>query len=195
MIGRAIPNAITLLRILLAFPLVWLLLERQHALVLMLFAVAGASDALDGFLARRFDWGSRLGALLDPLADKILLVSAYLTLGWTGQLPAWLVGLVVLRDVVIVSGAALYRLVIGRVEMAPTMISKANTALQVLLVLATLVSLGVQRLPPLLLDGIILSVVATTVASGAHYVWSWSCKAVVAKRRVRDIRAQGSDHD
>ncbi|WP_303900951.1 CDP-alcohol phosphatidyltransferase family protein [Thiohalomonas denitrificans] len=174
---KAIPNLITLFRILLVIPLIGLLINRQYGMVLGLFAVAGASDALDGFLARRFGWSSRLGALLDPLADKLLMVSSYITMGLLGMLPAWLVILVILRDIVIVSGATAYQFLIGRVEMEPTLISKANTALQVLLVLLVLFSLAMQALPEAMIDGMVLAVAVTTVWSGLKYVGIWGRRA------------------
>lgn len=185
MTAKVIPNLITSFRILLVIPLVWLLAADRYGAVLVLFAVAGLSDAVDGHLARRFGWMSRLGAVLDPLADKLLMVSAYLTLGLIGALPVLLVGLVLVRDLVIVGGALAYHLLIGRVEMEPTLVSKANTALQVLLVLLVLFSRGIQPLPPVLLDGVMLAVAASTVASGVNYVWIWSRKARARRRESR----------
>lgn len=178
MTPKVIPNLITVFRILLVIPMVWLLSQRQYAAVLGLFAVAGLSDALDGYLARRFGWFTRIGAVLDPLADKLLMVSSYLTLGVLGMLPPWLVALVILRDVVIVTGAAAYRSLFGEIEMQPMFISKANTALQVLLVLLVLFSAGLQPLPAAVLEGSILAVAITTVASGIGYVWTWSRRAI-----------------
>jgi len=107
--------------------------------------------------------------------------TAYVALGWIGVLPFWLVVLVLLRDGVIVAGAVAYRLVFGEVEMAPTLISKANTALQILLVLVVLFSLVFQPLPQALTAGIILAVAASTAASGALYVWTWGRRALRRK--------------
>jgi cardiolipin synthase len=95
-----IPNIITVFRFLLVPPLVLLLLNHQYGAALIVFGVAGFSDALDGFLAKRYGWSSRMGALMDPLADKLLLVSSFVTLGWLGWIPLWLVALVILRDVI-----------------------------------------------------------------------------------------------
>ena len=94
-----IPNLITVFRFLLVPPLVWLLLNDRFGAALVVFGVAGFSDGLDGFLAKRFHWTSRIGALLDPLADKLLLIASFVTLGWLGWIPVWLVVLVCLRDV------------------------------------------------------------------------------------------------
>jgi cardiolipin synthase len=182
--ASAIPNLITFSRILLVGPVVWLLAAREFTAVLLLFGVAAASDALDGYLARRFDWGSRLGALLDPIADKLLLVSSVVTLGWLGLLPWWLVLLVVARDLIIVGGAFAYQLLVGEVEMAPTLLSKANTALQVAVVLLLLFAHGLQPLPRAVLDGVMYGLAVTTLASGGHYVWSWANKALRAKGRT-----------
>ena len=93
---RHLPNLLTLLRLLLTLPIAWLLLSERFAAALWLFAVAGASDALDGFLARRFGWVSRVGSVLDPLADKLLLVTSYVCLGLSQVLPWWLTLLVLL---------------------------------------------------------------------------------------------------
>ena len=100
-----IPNLITVMRIVLVVPVSWSLLRQEFGLALALFFVAGVSDGLDGFLAKHYGWSSRLGALLDPLADKALLVACYASLAWIGLLPVWLLVLVVARDVVIVAGA------------------------------------------------------------------------------------------
>ena len=103
-----IPNIITVFRFLLVPPVVLLLLNHRYGAALIVFGVAGFSDALDGFLAKRYGWSSRMGAIMDPLADKLLLVASFVTLGWLGLIPPWLVALVILRDVVIVIGAMIY---------------------------------------------------------------------------------------
>lgn len=175
--ARDIPNLITSLRIVLVVPILWLLLEERYGPVLLLFVVAGVSDALDGFLAKYFGWTSRLGGILDPLADKLLLMGTILALGWLGQLPVWLVALVVLRDVVIVSGAISYHLLIERFEATPLPISKLNTLLQLMLVLAVMVNCGVTVLPAGLLQGLIALTALTTVWSGFAYVWRWGWRA------------------
>ena len=145
---RDIPNLISFLRIALVIPIMVLLHRQEFGLVLVLFAVAGLSDGLDGYLARRFNWRSELGALLDPLGDKFLLVGVYLVFGWNGLLPLWLVGLVILRDVVIVSGAIAYRQVCHELTMEPTLISKANTLLQIMLGIQVIAATMGATLPP-----------------------------------------------
>jgi cardiolipin synthase len=172
-----IPNIITVFRFLLVPPLILLLLRQHFGLALLVFGIAGFSDALDGYLAKRFNWSSRLGALLDPLADKLLLVSCFVTLGWLHWIPLWLVGVVILRDLVIVSGALVYNFRIERLEAEPSMVSKLNTFTQIMLVLAVLFSQSVTALPYLWMDVLLYCVFVTTLWSGLDYVWRWSRRA------------------
>lgn len=174
---RDIPNIITAFRFLLVAPVVILLLQGRFAAALVVFGVAGFSDALDGFLAKHYGWQSRLGGLMDPLADKLLLVSSFVTLGWLGWIPAWVVALVILRDLVIVAGAIFYNMRIEQVEAEPTMVSKLNTAAQIFLVLAVIFSLGVQTIPVFWIDMLLYSVLVTTLWSGLDYVWIWGRRA------------------
>jgi cardiolipin synthase len=178
-----IPNLISLLRIALVLPTVAALVNGQYAFALVLFAVAGVSDGLDGYVAKRYHYESRPGTLLDPLADKLLLVATYLVLAWQGLLPMWLMIAVVARDLVILAGAGLYYLLIGAYDMAPTLVSKFNTLTQILLGLLIVFSRGVHELPPQLIEGLIFLVLATTIASGADYVWTWGARALRAKGR------------
>jgi cardiolipin synthase len=175
--ARDIPNVITAFRFLLVPPVVILLLQERFTAALVVFGVAGFSDALDGFLAKRFDWRSRLGGIMDPLADKLLLVSSFVTLGWLGLIPAWLVLLVILRDLVIVAGATFYHMRIEQFEAEPSVASKLNTAAQILLVLAVMFSFGIQVLPAILIDVLSYSVLATILWSGFDYVWTWGRRA------------------
>lgn len=170
---RDIPNLITGLRILLVAPFLWLLLEEHYGAALLLFVIAGVSDALDGFLAKYYGWTSELGGLLDPIADKLLLVGAILVLGWLNELPGWLVALVIGRDLVIVGGAVVYHLRIERFHAAPLPISKLNTLVQLMLVCAVIIHYGLIALPAWLLAGGIYLTALTTVWSGAAYVWRW----------------------
>ncbi|NJN46292.1 MAG: CDP-alcohol phosphatidyltransferase family protein [Candidatus Competibacteraceae bacterium] len=175
---RDIPNLITAARILLVPPILWLLLQERYSTVLLLFLLAGASDGLDGYLAKRFGWSTYLGSILDPLADKLLLMGAIVVLGWQGNLPVWLVVLVILRDVVIVSGALSYHYLIESFEASPLLISKLNTVVQILLVLAILFDQGVRALPEPILVGLLASAALTTVSSGGIYVWEWGRRAL-----------------
>ena len=176
--ARDIPNIITALRFLLVPPVVILLLQERFTAALIVFGVAGLSDGLDGFLARRFDWRSRLGGIMDPLADKLLVVSSFVTLGWLGLIPAWLVLLVILRDLVIIAGATFYHMRIEQFDAEPSVASKLNTAAQVLLVLAVLYSSGIQALPVMLMDVLLYGVLVTTLWSGFDYAWTWGRRAM-----------------
>ena len=175
--ARDIPNLISFLRILLTLPIVWLLFEQEFSYALMLFAVAGFSDGLDGFLAKHFHWQSHLGGLLDPLADKALLMSSYLVLGGLGLLPIWLVILVIFRDLTIMGGALYYHFSVEEVDADPSLVSKLNTLLQIILVLAVVTDAGPLPLPALLLQGLIYATGLTTLVSGSLYVWVWTKKA------------------
>lgn len=177
-----IPNAISLGRMLLVPPMVLLLLNEYYGVTLVLFAVAGVSDALDGYLAKRYGWGSRLGTILDPLADKLLLVSAYLILGWLGEIPLWLVMVVVGRDLVIVAGGVAYHYLIGSYELEPSLLSKLNTLAQIVLVLGILVTHSVLTLPAGMVAALGGLVLVTTLLSGLSYVWTWGVRALRARR-------------
>ena len=168
---------VTLLRLLLTPVFVWLLLNESYQAALWVFLIASASDALDGFLARRFNLGTTLGALLDPLADKLLIGFGILTLAWLQALPLWLAAIIVLRDVLIVVGATAYFYTTGKLEMAPLWISKLNTTLQFVLVLTVLVAYAGIYVTPLLLNLLIGLTLATTLVSGVQYVWTWARKA------------------
>ena len=176
--ARDIPNIITVFRFILVPPVVWAMLNDRVALALLLFGVAGASDAIDGYLAKRNKWSSRIGAIIDPLADKLLLVCTFITLGWLGWIPVWLVVLVILRDLVILTGAVVYHFTIERVTMEPSMASKLNTFTQIMLVLAVMFSRGIEELPATLIDVLLYGVLITTVWSGIGYVWTWSRRAI-----------------
>jgi len=180
-----IPNLITLLRIGLVPPVIIALLNEAFSLALLLYLVAGISDGLDGYIAKRYGYVSRLGSILDPLADKLLLVGTFLALAWLELLPAWLVLTVVLRDILIVAGAAAYHVFIGRYDMAPTLISKLNTLMQIALGLAVVLAQSLVPLPAWLLDGLVFVVLGTTVASGADYVWTWGRRALAARQSRR----------
>ncbi len=182
---RHLPNAITVLRMLLVLPMAWLILEHRYGGALAVAAIAGGSDALDGYLARRCDWRSRLGGMLDPLADKLLLVVAFITLAIVGGLPVWLAGLVIGRDLVIVGGALAYHALVGRFDAAPSRLSKWTTLVQIICVLSVLVYLAgfLDQLEPFVVP-LFLLVAAVTVASGIHYVvvWSWRARNEIRKR-------------
>ncbi|HET9678971.1 MAG TPA: CDP-alcohol phosphatidyltransferase family protein [Gammaproteobacteria bacterium] len=181
---RQLPNLLTSLRLLLIAPFVYALLTERFTAALGLFTLAGITDALDGYLADRFNWHTWLGSVLDPLADKMLLVAAFVALALAGLAPVWLVGLVLLRDIVIVSGALAYHLLIARFQAAPSYLSKLNTLMQLGFVFITLVNAVFAVYGDTLANILIGLVVSTTVASGLHYVWVWTRKAILEKTRV-----------
>lgn len=171
------------MRIALAVPVALLLLHERYLAALILFFVAGVSDGLDGYLAKRFNWRSRLGSVLDPIGDKLLLVATYLALGWTGFIPLWLVVAVLARDIVVLGGALAFHFLIGRYEMAPSLVSKVNTFAQIVLVLAVVVSLAGAALPEWFINAIMSVVFVTTLWSGVDYVWTWGRRAWQARAR------------
>ncbi len=168
-----VPNLISLLR-LAAVPLVvWLIANDRLNAAMWLFAAAGISDAIDGYLARIWRQRTRIGAYLDPLADKMLLVCVFVTLGQVGKLDSWLVILVVSRDVMIVGGIILLFLLEHRIEVQPSFISKANTAAQIAFAALVLARYGLDLSSAAWLAVVEWSkyaVAATTLLSGAHYV-------------------------
>ncbi|MDN6318237.1 MAG: CDP-alcohol phosphatidyltransferase family protein [Marinobacter sp.] len=179
---RWIPNALTFVRILLIAPFAKALLVQEYRLALLIFAVASVTDGLDGFLARHFNWRSRFGAVADPLADKALLVTAYLVLTYTSVLPVWLFALVLGRDLMIVGGGLVYHYCIGRFDMEPSVPGKLNTLVQVLVILGVIVILAGLPVQPAWLDAGIWLVAVSTVLSGGHYIVIWSAKAWRARQ-------------
>ena len=169
----SIPNIITLGRILLVPVIIWAIASGQMEIAFGLFVVAGISDAVDGFLAKRFNMASELGALLDPLADKALLVSIYVALGIWGAVPRWIVILVVSRDVMIVSAVLVSWLFGKPMPMRPLMVSKLNTAAQVAFAALVLASLGF-RFESSPYDMILMGFVTIlTLLSVAFYLVEW----------------------
>ena len=166
----SLPNFFSLARLLSVPVIIWLLIDRALATAFWLFVAAGATDALDGFLAKHFNSQTELGAYLDPLADKALLVGVYVTLGWTRDLPVWLVILVVFRDLTIVGGALLEQTLTQSFKSRPMMLSKVNTALQIALAALALARLGLGFDDYGVTAILILVVGATTVASGLAYL-------------------------
>ncbi len=182
---RHLPNLLTAARVLLALPVALAIGYRDYRTALVLAALAALTDALDGFLARRFAWQSRLGELLDPLADKLLLVGGFIALTYVGAVPLLLTLLVLARDVVIVAGALAWRMLLGPLTVRPSLLSKLNTLAQIAFLLAVLVTLvwspAVQFLP---LRGPAWAVGTLTVASGLDYVLRWGARA----RRIRRLK-------
>ena len=179
---RNIPNIISILRIFMVFPIALFIWSEEYNEAFILMIIAGVSDGLDGFLARAFHWQSKLGAMLDPAADKLLLVSIFIICGLKGFLPWWLVGLIFLRDIIIVIGAFAYRHVTHDEEINPLIISKINTALQIILAIATLYQAAVHSLPNYLMPLLIWLVALTTLISGITYVVLWTRYTIAHKK-------------
>ncbi len=180
---RHLPNALTVLRILLVLPLVWLIRERRYDAAVVIALIAGLTDALDGWLAKHFGWQSWIGGIIDPIADKLMLIGCFISLGLVGAHPEWLTWLVVGRDVVIVAGAVAYHYLIGRISGEPTLLSKINTCVQIAYVVMQLVNLTTWvDLPPALITFGIYLTAAMAVLSGLQYVAIWSARASRAPR-------------
>jgi cardiolipin synthase (CMP-forming) len=168
-----IPNMLTLARIVLVPLVIWLIITHEMLAALVLFLLAGFSDAADGYLAKRFQWRTELGAYLDPIADKLLLMSIYVTLGFSNNLPAWLVIAVVSRDILIIGAFLLSWMLSRPVPVHPLPVSKANTFAQIVLaglVLAELgLGLGLENLVRILIP----VTGALTILSAGAYFWGW----------------------
>ena len=173
-----LPNFITVARILLIPVVAFLLLDHDYRLACAIFMAAAVGDWLDGYLARRLDQTSQLGAVLDPIADKMTMMIVAILLAAQEMLPIWLAVVIVMRDALIVAGAVAYRFVVGHIEMAPTRLSKANTFLEfgvLALVMAQagqLLDAGAWLMPLFVL------LFVSVLVSGAHYVWVWRRKAI-----------------
>jgi cardiolipin synthase len=175
---RWIPNAICLVRIALVPPVIILLLEQRYDFALLLFMIAGGSDGLDGFLAKRYGWQTRLGSLLDPIADKTLVSGTFITLGWLDIVPLGVVAVVVGRDVVIVLGAIAWQLLVAPVQGLPSLISKLNTACQLLFVICAIASAAYAWPPMPAITVLGAACIFTAIVSGLNYVLTWSAMAI-----------------
>jgi cardiolipin synthase len=177
-----LPNAITLLRFALIPLLIVLVQQRRYGIAFALFAVSALSDLADGFIARHWHQRTRWGAIADPLADKLTMLAVTLALALQNWLPWWFAAAVLLRDAIIVGGATAYHFLIGPVPIAPSAVSKLNTALE-FLVLAGTLAIGAG-----LLDqgawwrALLFTTLLTIFLSGAHYVVLWGRKAAQARR-------------
>jgi cardiolipin synthase len=169
----SIPNLITLARILSVPIVVWAITSGEMMIAFILFVIAGISDAVDGYLAKRFNMASELGAYLDPLADKALIVSIYVSLGVVGAIPRWLIIFVVARDIMII-GAVILAWLIGRpMEMKPLLVSKLNTVAQIVFACLVLGSLAFGFNPGPLQPLLIYTVAVLTFLSIALYLAEW----------------------
>jgi cardiolipin synthase len=179
---KYIPNIICIARIILVAPIVWSLREQRYGLALTLILIAGLSDALDGYLARRFDWRTRLGGLLDPAADKLLMFAAFVTLAWIGLVPVWFSAIVVGRDIIIIGGTIVYQLTVAPIHGEPTGTSKLNTVLQIVFVLLTITHAWLGQPPMLALQVLGAAVLATIAISTVQYVTTGFSRRREARR-------------
>jgi cardiolipin synthase len=184
---RHIPNALCVFRMLLVVPIAMLLFRAEYWSTLWVLAFAAATDGLDGFLAKRFGWTSELGKILDPLADKMLLVSVFLTLAVVGHVPIWLAATAVARDLTITGGAIAYNYLYGYPNGQPTLVSKLNTLCQIVYLLLVVGALAFNRSAEPMLTALGALVFLTTVVSGLDYVITYSRKAIAASRGRRGL--------
>ncbi len=172
-----VPNIITLIRLGLIPVTAYYLAVEAYGFALPIFLIAALSDFVDGYIARKFKITSALGAALDPVADKLLMLVTTVLLAWHELVPIWLAIAIVARDIVIVAGALAYRLVIGRLQIAPTWLSKVNTFIELLVLLLVMAGAAGWIAGGAWMAALFLIVFVSVVASGAQYVWLWGRKA------------------
>lgn len=177
---RHLPNFICLVRIVLIWPTIEALYSGEYWLALALVFVCAISDGLDGWLAKRFNWTSHLGKILDPLADKLLLVALFLTATWMNLLPWWLTAVAVGRDVMIGFGALIYRLWFGPLHGRPTLISKINTGMQLTVALAAILAAALGLAADEMVTALSLVTLLTTLISGADYLAVFTRRALAS---------------
>jgi cardiolipin synthase len=175
---RFLPNLLCVLRMLLVYPVAHGILLGHYPLVLAIFAVAAFTDGLDGFLAKRFGWTTELGKHLDPLADKLLLVTVFVCLSITKLAPWWLTAVVLARDLVIVAGAVAYRVLLGPIRGQPTRPSKINTFCQIVFCLAVVAEAAYAWPSQETIEILGALVLVTTAVSGLDYVLVYSRRAL-----------------
>lgn len=168
-----IPNAISLMRLFMIAPIVLLFVNYEFGWALALFAIAGLSDGIDGWIAKKYDWNTRLGKFLDPAADKLLVAWSFGTLAYLGLIPVWLAAIVIGRDVVIVAGSFIFHYLVHRLEGDPTFISKLNTALEFTFLILVMLRAAFGVLDDTTITVVGASVLVTVVVSGYDYVAGW----------------------
>lgn len=175
---KQIPNTLTLTRLVLIAPFLVFLYHQAYMQAFYTFMIAGLTDGLDGWVARYYQCQSLFGSFVDPLADKLLIASSFISLACIGLLPWWLVSLVFLRDLTISFGVlAWYRFVRMKIDFKPSWLSKLNTLLQLILVTLCLFELAYFKLPGTLTDTLILLTMFTTAVTYLDYVWTWGRRA------------------
>ncbi len=170
---ESLPNIITIGRLLLVPIILWLITIGNYSLAFLAFVLAGVSDAIDGYLAKRWRVQSNLGAYLDPVADKVLLTALFLMLGWLGEIPLWYVIMAVSRDILIVGGVVLTLILNMPIQINPLMISKTNTTFQIALVSLVLAQRAFDLEIDALITVVLSAAAALTLASAGAYLWGW----------------------
>jgi cardiolipin synthase (CMP-forming) len=167
------------MRIALVYPVTTSMVAGEYLRALALFVLAGLSDGVDGYLAKRFHWTSELGKVLDPVADKLLLVTLFVAATWLGLVPWWLTAAVVARDVFIGAGALIFYLWLGPLRGRPTVYSKINTALQLLYLFAVMLNAALSLPPHEVLEALAVLVLGSVLVSGGDYLTRFTHRALV----------------
>ncbi len=181
-----IPNAITIARILSVGPLVWLICAGHYTAAFWLMIITGASDALDGALAKGLNWQSRLGGIIDPIADKLLLASSIFALYWIEAIPFWLMAIVLLRDIVILCGAYAWWRLVKEFKAVPSYLGKFTTFFQIVLVIAVMLPLAGYFDLGVYLPWVQMVVAGLCLLSGADYVLRYTAKAQRLRMNARE---------
>ena len=185
---RYIPNGITVLRLVLVLPIALLIIEENHTGAFLLFAISGLSDGLDGFIARRYRWVSELGELIDPLADKLMIMTTTLTLGLLGHFPVMLMVLIIVKDLTILGGFFPYTTLAGFPRIQPNFLGKGTMAAQIFLLASVLLNLVFPGTLPELFFNVLFWIVAImTLFDGVIYLWLWTLRLVVDPRWKKSI--------
>jgi cardiolipin synthase (CMP-forming) len=186
MMLKYIPNALTVFRFVLIVPFLMFLYYHEYVKAFYIFLFAGFTDGLDGWLARQFHWQSQLGSFIDPLADKLLVASSFVSLALLNELPWWLVMLVFMRDLTISVGiVAWYWFIQRKLDFAPTLLSKVNTGLQLALVTLCLFKLAFFEITPYLINTLVITTAITTSFTYIDYVCTWGKKAYLLTRLAK----------
>jgi cardiolipin synthase len=189
-----VPNLITGLRFALIPVLAVLLITRRYEAAFGLFVVSALSDLADGFIARRWNLATRFGAIADPVADKLTMLTVALVLASQSLVPVWLAAAIVARDILIVAGALAFQLLIGRVDMAPSTLSKFNTVLEFAVLAALLADAALVVEATAWIEPLFIVLLLTIAASGAHYVWVWGRRAWRARRANDSVPDTSTRH-
>lgn len=176
---RYIPNVITGLRVILVLPIAFSIVKEIYIAAFLLFAISGLSDALDGFIARRYGWVSALGRLIDPLADKLMMMATTLTLGLLGHFPEMLMVLIIVKDLTLLVGVFPYTTLAGFPRIQPNLMGKWTTAIQIFLLTSVLLNLGFPgTLPELFINVFFWIVAIMTSLDGVIYLWLWTLRLI-----------------